>query len=133
MKSFKIKDLVVSIDTESRIVDQTICFHPSMVCYWPTICPIFTCGGCSVLACSHLPSYVTGTIVIWKTTTPVQVHVDNIAETELVEFKTQLAELQKYVDAKIQGAPEKLDQLEGKLKEAIEEVRAQKNNLKKGK
>jgi hypothetical protein len=131
MKTFKIKDLVVSLEAESRVLNPAICWNPSIICHWPTICPVFTCGGCSILACSHLPSYVDFTI--WKTTTPIQVQVDNFAETDLVEFKSHLADLQKYVDQKIQQSPDQLDQLESKLKEAIEEVRAQKANLKKGK
>jgi hypothetical protein len=54
--------------------------------------------------------------------------VDELEETELNEFRNNLAELQKYVDVKIQDAPNQLDMLEKKLQEAIEEVRAQRGN-----
>jgi len=75
-----------------------------------------------------LPSYVPTDITIWKTGTPVQQVVDELEETELNEFRNNLAELQKYVEVKIQEAPNQLEMLEKKLHEAIEEVRAQRGN-----
>ncbi|TLV01486.1 hypothetical protein [Dyadobacter luticola] len=149
MKTFKFKDLAVTVNFDPnktnvcRLVSPSICAGHTVIncpahtlvtcagisyCHWPTICPAFTCGGCSVLACSHLPSYITTDITVWKTTTPVQYVVDELEETELNDFRNSLAELQKYVDVKIQDAPNQLDMLEKKLQEAIEEVRTQRGN-----
>ncbi|MCE7073067.1 MULTISPECIES: hypothetical protein [unclassified Dyadobacter] len=142
MKTFKFKDLAVTVNfdpnkiTLCRITSPSLlCPNPTVFncpghsfCHWPTICPAFTCGGCSVIACSHLPSFIPTDFTIWKTGTPYQQVVDELEETELNEFKTNLAELQRYVDVKIQDAPNQLDMLEKKLQEAIEEVRAQRGN-----
>lgn len=142
MKTFKFKDLAVTVNfdpnkaTFCRITNPSVvCHSPSLVncpgytlCHWPTICPVFTCGGCSVIACSHLPSFVPTDFTIWKTGTPVQQVVDELEEVELNEFRNNLAELQKYIDVKIKEAPDQLDMLEKKLQEAIEEVRIQRGN-----
>ena len=131
MKTFKIKDLVISVGTaENARITATICAVPSHFCHWPTLCGHFTCGGCSVLYCSHLPSLIPTDITIWKTTTPIQQTVDEIEEKELLEFKNHLADLQKYVDVKIKEAPNQLDNLEKKLNEAIEEIKAQKGKFR---
>lgn len=141
MKTFKFKDLAVTVNfdpnkiTVCRIISPSVCPSPTLVncqghsfCHWPTICPAFTCGGCSVIVCSHLPSLIPTDFTIWKTGTPVQQVVDELEETELNEFRNNLAELQKYVDVKIQEAPNQLDMLEKKLQEAIEEIRVQRGN-----
>ena len=141
MKTFKFKDLAVTVDfdpekiTLCRITSPSIYKGPTVFtchgvtfCHWPTICPAFTCGGCSVIACSHLPSLVPTDLTIWKTGTPVQQVADELEETELTEFRNNLAELQRYVDVKIQEAPNQLDMLEKKLQEAIEEIRVQRGN-----
>jgi hypothetical protein len=75
-----------------------------------------------------LPSYIPTDWTILKTDTPVHQVVDELEEAELKEFRNNLAELQKYVDVKIKEAPNQLDMLEKKLHEAIEEVRAQREN-----
>jgi len=67
-------------------------------------------------------------LTIWKTGTPVQQVADELEETELNEFRNNLAELQRYVDVKIQEAPNQLDMLEKKLQDAIEEIRVQRGN-----
>lgn len=81
-----------------------------------------------MIACSHLPSYIPTDFTLWKTGTPYKQVVDEFEEAELKEFKTNLAELQRYVDVKIEEAPNELDMLEKKLQEAIEELRAQRGN-----
>ncbi|MCE7064066.1 hypothetical protein [Dyadobacter sp. CY326] len=133
MKTFKFKDLAVTVDINqdkpvycfiryaSRLKDEIeLCrFH---TCYHFSI-PITVCHkACSIVySFTHDPIEITD----WKNTTPVQQVVDDFDVSELTEFKNNLAELQKYVDVKIQEAPNELDMLERKLNEAIEEVRAQ--------
>lgn len=160
MKTFKIKDLNVSIDSPTNVTPG-LCANPtvlcpgrSVLCYQPTIVTcgfISNCHGCSVFischafsncgiishcaaltpcACSHLPSYYDPTRD-WITTTPVQQGIDHLQEVELNELKNSLGELQKAVDAKLQRSPQELDELEAKLTEALDEVRAQKGNAKK--
>lgn len=154
MKTFKIKDLNVSIDTNATIT-QTLCANPSIICnqfsyncgfvshchgcsiYITHItCNIFSncgfvshCGAVTVCACSHIASIPNTTT--WVTTTPIQDGIDQLQEAELGELKKNLGELQKAVDVKLQRTPEELDQLEAKLTEALEEVRSQKGNAKK--
>lgn len=159
MKTFKIKDLNVSIGSAANAPD--ICRNPTVLCGNPTILcqqpSIITCGfisncnACSVFischgfsncgiishcaaltpcACSHLPSLYDPTRD-WITTTPVQQGIDYLQEAELTELKNSLGELQKAVDAKLQRSPQELDELETKLTEALEEVRAQKGNAKR--
>ncbi|HRI19745.1 MAG TPA: hypothetical protein PLA68_02270 [Panacibacter sp.] len=146
MKTFQVKDLMVSLDTSNRaVLNNPFCANPTYYCrlgcsFNPThifcyigctwnITPPICHNGCSI----HFPSLICiGTpITDWYTTTPIQNEINQYHEGELAEFKTQLAELQKYVDVKLERTPAELDMLEAKLHDAINEVRAQKAQLGK--
>ncbi len=166
MKTFKIKDLNVSIESGAGATPDlcrnptilcgnpsNLCGNPTVLCQQPTIitcgfisncnpCTVFVschafsncgiishCAGVTICACTHLASLYDPTRD-WITTTPVQQGIDYLQEAELTELKNSLAELQKAVDAKLQRSPQELDELETKLAEALEEVRAQKGNVK---
>ena len=161
MKTFKIKDLNVSIDSPAANAAPDICGSPtvlcpghSILCYQPTLinCGIIShCGGCSVLVscfgftncgfvsnCAHFTPCACSHLPSlydptrdWITTTPVQQGIDTLQENELAQLKNSLGELQKAVDAKLQRSPEELNELEAKLTEALEEVRTQKVNARK--
>ena len=143
MKTFQIKDLMVSLNTPSNTIIQTLCINHTNICQWgcsihhtPIFCQ-FGCtlhftpichGGCSILQsiqCNYTP------VIDWDTTTPIRNDIDHYQEIELKDLKTNLAELQKYVDQKLQRTSAELDELESKLSEAINEVRAQKANAGK--
>ena len=139
MKTFQIKDLMVSLNTSTHAVVQTLCLNYTHACHYGCslhYTPIYCHLGCTFHVtpichggCSLVPSIPCGpTIIDWDTTTPIRTEIENFQELELTEFKTNLAELQKYVDQKLQRTPEELDQLETKLTEAINEIRAQKAN-----
>ena len=142
MKTFQIKDLMVSINATAHTLHQTLCVNYTNVCNYG--CSVFNTpiychlgctdnitpvchGGCSLV--QSIPCGIT--ILDWDTTTPIQREIETYQEAELADFKTNLAELQKYVDQKLQRSPAELDQLETKLTEAINEVRAQKASLGK--
>ena len=138
MKTFQIKDLMVSLSTTANAT-QALCLNYTIACHYGCsirYTPIFCHLGCTFHftpichgGCSIVPSIHCGpTFIDWDTTTPIRTEIDNFQEPELAKFKTDLAELQKYVDQKLQRTPEELDQLETKLTEAINEVRAQKAN-----
>lgn len=160
MKSFQIKDLMVTLDPQNlQAPQQPICqlgcsFQAPSFCHFgcsfnPTChlgCSIFitpiTCHfGCSIhvtpitcqLGCSiHLPSIIR-TPTILDFTTPVHAALPNLNQSELEQLRGEISDLQKKVEEQIKQTPEDLDMLEGKLKEALEEIATQKANLNKGK
>ena len=149
MKTFKIKDLTVSIGAQDAALAPGICRNPTILCHYSFGCdlqsfqcpgnsylchfPTNHCAGCSIFitrpcACTHIASIPD--ITEWITTTPIQTGIDQLQEIELTELKKNLAELQKAVDIKLQRSPEELEELETKLNEALTEVRAQRGNVK---
>ena len=156
MKTFKIKDLMVSIATGKDVIGANFCPPKSIVCtVHNTIhncCKAYTAapschGGCSIfvsfkqLECPgdtaiHCPGFSCAggsRLTDFITRTDVENELVLFQEAELSEIKIQLAQLQKQVDAKLQRTPQELDQLEAKLNEAINEVRAEKANMSKKK
>ena len=143
MKSFKIKDLNISIGTADKAITPQLCQNPTLYCHFPSYqCPLHSyhcnihsinCNQCSVFitkpcACTQIASIPDFTE--WITTTPIQGGIEHLQENELAELKTNLATLQKAVDVKLQRSPEDLNELEAKLSEALAEVKAQKANRK---
>jgi hypothetical protein len=156
MKTFKIKDLMVSIATEKDLGAAYFCYpqtytgctiHHTVVACCKAYSAAPSChGGCSILASVKLDcpantainctgvscgggSRITDIII----RTEIEQELVLFQEAELAEIKTQLVKLQKQVDLKLQRSPEELDQLETKLTEAINEVRAEKANISKKK
>jgi len=144
---------MVSLDTTLIQFNTTFCANPTFHCINPTHfchnhsfnCIPYTRINCGIACSVHVSCYghtppVTcqygscgiSEITTWKTTSPIRYEVEQFQESELATFKTDLAELQKYVDQKLQRSPEELDMLETKLNEAIEEIRVQKAGLKDG-
>jgi hypothetical protein len=156
MKTFKIKDLMVSIATEKDAIGANYCPPQSIGCtVHHTIvncCKVFTAapscnGGCSIFVslqqlecpvntaihCTGFSCAGGSRITDFITRTDVENELVLFQEAELSQLKTQLAQLQKQVEIKLQRSPEELDQLETKLSEAINEVRAEKANITKKK
>jgi hypothetical protein len=154
MKTFKIKDLMVSIATEK---DKLAAYCPPNTIHCTVhqsiinCCKLYTAapscqGGCSIFVTYKLECPVNTAIhctgvscaggsrlTDFITRTDVENELVLFQEAELAELKTQLAHLQKQVEVKLQRSPEELDQLEKKLSEAINEVRAEKANYSKKK
>ena len=134
MKTFKIKDLTVSIGAQDAALAPGICRNPTILCHYSFGCDLqsFQCPGNSYLC--HFPTnHCAGCSIFiteWITTTPIQTGIDQLQEIELTELKKNLAELQKAVDIKLQRSPGELEELETKLNEALTEVRAQRGNVK---
>ncbi|HRI19744.1 MAG TPA: hypothetical protein PLA68_02265 [Panacibacter sp.] len=156
MKTFKIKDLMVSIATEKDLGQAYFCPQQTCIGFTPPItgncCKLFTAApSCHNNPCSFLASFkqecpvhtaipCTGfscaggsRVTDWITETIAEKELVLFQENELAELKVQLAHLQKQIDIKLQHSPEELNQLEGKLGEALHEIRVQKANLSKGK
>ena len=155
MKTFKIKDLMVSIATEKDpraafyCPQQTITgctIHHTIVACCKAFSAAPSChGGCSALASvldcpTHTAIHCTGfscgggsRLTDLITRTEVEQELVLFNEGELAEIKNQLTKLQRQVDIKLERTPEELDQLETKLNEAINEVRAEKANISKKK
>jgi len=142
MKTFQIRDLMVSINATAHTLQHTVCVNYTDICHWGCSIfntPIFCQFGCTNHitpicqgGCSVVPSIHCGiTIRDWHTTTPIQIEIEDFQEAELAGFKANLAELQQYVDQKLKRTPAELDALETKLSEAINEVRAQRESLGK--
>ncbi|MEO6720346.1 MAG: hypothetical protein ABIN67_08265 [Ferruginibacter sp.] len=164
MKTFKIKDLMVSIATEKEVIGANFCPPQSIACTVHTPihhccklysavascygacsnllsfkkefeCPGYTvnCPGLSAIPCTGFSCAGGSRITDFITRTDVENELVLFQEAELSELKTQLAQLQKQVEVKLKRSPEELDQLETKLNEALNEVRAEKANISKKK
>ncbi|MEP7229310.1 MAG: hypothetical protein ABI691_03610 [Ginsengibacter sp.] len=141
MKSFQIKDLTVILGSQTLDVNKQIFCHFGCSVQISVQCHLgCTLIGCTFLhtpicyqgctnhftpicpwACSHLgPSIPTPTFKDF--TTPVVAELPNFKKSELQELRAGIAALQEKVDAQLSNTPEDLDLLEGKLKEALEDV-----------
>ena len=140
MSNYKFKDLMVSLETTKGV--DTLCFHFTGCHNYTPICYHYTCGisiacynGCSVhptIICPPGTFCPGGSIpeTIWKTTTPVQQFIPSLDIQELAELKVALQGLVEKIDKEFR--PEKLQQLdvlEGKMTEAIKDIKEQKKKF----
>jgi len=155
MPTFKIKDLMISLEDKKGVNEPLLCpglslctfhtcFGASCGFVSPTICPLHTtatlCIGCSIhyptichYGCSlHFPSiHCTPTI----NCTPTFIDINKLPETpEFKAYRDQMAELQKSMDEQLKPkTAEDFDQLETKLNDALAELKTQKAAFKKTK
>lgn len=151
MPSFQIKDLTVILNPQNAQVTQQLCrfgctvfvsqhchfacshFITHIECHWGCSFQISCHWGCSLQlscrwACSNLgPSIPTPTI-IEEITSPLVLEIPNLKKSELEGIRSGIADLQRKVEEQLKNAPDDLELLEGKLKEALDEVQKQRGN-----
>lgn len=144
---FKIKDLMIDVTSIPKAcIGGTVC-NPTFACHFGT------CGHCSVIisfcgfncsyavsvcACSHFGSACpTGSIAcpggsIFPTTTPYQVEIDPaVLKAQLQAALTAVEEREKQInDSLMVKTLADAELLEGKLSEALDEVKRMKKTLK---
>ena len=156
---FKTKDLLVTVLPKAEISEKDlaricylgtrVCLYPtyrcpihSVVCIWPSICPIFTCGGCSIRftafegcpgnSCGPGRSACDPTMFCAATEPFVLQNPQDLVtlRNELKRTLTQLDELEKTGLTGGLTSKAEADNVERSLTEALEQVKAAKKKLK---
>jgi len=139
---------MVSLDTDKKDPNGPLCVAGTCIascagtirhCLITGTCGIScwegTCyGSCQAATCfgSIHPTTIYTTDTTYRTdTTTYQQLIPTLNDAELHQIKESFQKLVAQIDTQTQPKAEDLDLLEGKLNEAIAEVRAQKANLKK--
>jgi hypothetical protein len=142
MKTFKIKDLNISIGDKLKI--ETLCAFPTY-CGFLSPQPCYTYSHTACLhACSVFVTYIhcPGITAINCTagsdwTSPIKYTktiVEQLEINELAELKAAVSELSQKIElAEKPASLEEYTQLEGKLQEAIKEIQVQKEQFGKSK
>jgi hypothetical protein len=147
MKTFKVKDLMVSLEEKKGELGADPALCPTFVsqcafhtCLNPTLLGCY--HGCTFhqptfcyLGCTFIPTHI-GCNILSRICTPTPYIGVNtfVGDPELGQLKEQMEKFQKEVDDQLKPQTiEDLDQLESKLNEALAELKTQRASMKKGK
>lgn len=145
MPNFQIKDLTVTVASKNlhgytpQFYCHWGCSYITPICRWQGCTFLFSpidCFGCSfrspIVDCGLTPLGCTPTFDTFKDRTWQEVVLPNLKRTELEELRASIGDLQSKIEIQLKQTPEDLDLLEGKLKEALEEVAKQRGNTPNG-
>jgi len=157
MKTFRLKDLTVTLDISREAEAKPFCLNYPPLCinYTPIGCHGFTpvcvggtcafhtfnCGPCTYITpidcrLNTRPECIGVTLLDcgltdFRDTTILERVIPELNENELTEMRRTLEGLITRIDENAQANVGDLDQLENKLSDAINEVRGQKASAKK--
>jgi hypothetical protein len=145
MKTFKVKDLMISIDsptanagagglcawaTQNNCIELTL---DAFTCFEATLCQVSFCEPPTRPLPPCRVTIIDCRFTKLTTLTPVQTAIYQLDEKELADMKITLKSLITKVDTELQSDKEDLAYLEDKLTKALAEIKQQKGNAAKGK